>query len=72
VRKLSGLANIVVRIMSAFKEAQIEQLVSSGWSTCDHIAGLVQERGPPAISRGTWPALFPPLSGYARRRLWEH
>jgi hypothetical protein len=37
--------------MSAFKEAQIEQLVSSGWSTCDRIAGLVQERGLPAISR---------------------
>ncbi|HEY0691383.1 MAG TPA: hypothetical protein VGD71_20380 [Kribbella sp.] len=36
--------------MSAFKEAQIEQLVSRGWSTCDHIAGLVQERGLPAIS----------------------
>jgi len=33
--------------MSAFKEAQIEQLVSSGWSTCDRIAGLVQERGLP-------------------------
>jgi hypothetical protein len=51
VRKLSGLANIVVRTMSAFKEAQIEQLVSSGWSTCDRVAGLVQERGLPAISR---------------------
>jgi hypothetical protein len=37
--------------MSAFKEAQIEQLLSSGWSTCDRIAGLVQERGLPAISR---------------------
>jgi hypothetical protein len=57
--------------MSAFKDAQIEQLHSGGWSTCDRVAGLVQERGLPAISR-SYPAPSPPPSGYARRGLWEH
>jgi hypothetical protein len=38
--------------MSVFKDAQIEQLLSSGWSTSVRVAGLVQERGLPAISRG--------------------
>jgi hypothetical protein len=37
--------------MTDFRESEVGRLAASGWSVCEGIAGLVRERGLPAISR---------------------
>jgi hypothetical protein len=49
--KLSAPANSLSHTMTTFQDSEIARLLTSGWTTCAAIAGLVRDRGLPAITR---------------------